>query len=123
MVRFPGSRRGAGAARREDAVFEFSRQLVGAAGVGEIAQALFRTIDDLFEVDTCVLLAVDENGTRAHGVAAMGGMDSEVGAISIDLTDDQSAVARVVRDRVPHRVVDELVDIGFGFAAGSGGKR
>jgi K+-sensing histidine kinase KdpD len=97
---------GDGAARREDAVFEFSRQLVGAAGVAEIAQALFRTIDDLFEVDRCVLLAIDEDAGRAHGVAAMGGMDVEVGAISIDLADDQSAVARVVRDRVPHRVLD-----------------
>lgn len=99
-------RRGGGAARREDAVFEFSRQLVGAAGVGEIAQALFRTIDDLFEVDRCVLLSVDEDAGRAHGVAAMGGMDVEVGAISIDLNQDQSAVARVVRDRVAHRVLD-----------------
>ncbi|MEO6867834.1 MAG: GAF domain-containing protein, partial [Gaiellales bacterium] len=94
------------AARREDAVFEFSRQLVGAAGVAEMAQALFRTIDDLFQIDSCVLLAVDEEADRAHGVAAMGGMDAEVDAISIDLTTDQSAVARVVRDRVPHRVLD-----------------
>jgi PAS domain S-box-containing protein len=101
-----GTRGDDGAARREDAVFAFSRQLVGAAGVGEIAQALFRTIDDLFEVDRCVLLAIDEDAGRAHGVAAMGGMDAEVGAISIDLADDQSAVARVVRDRVPHRVLD-----------------
>ncbi len=98
--------RAGGAARREDAVFEFSRQLVGAAGISEIAQALFRTIDDLFEVDRCVLLAVEEETGRAHGVAAMGGMDAEVSAISIDLADDQSAVARVVRDRVPHRVLD-----------------
>jgi PAS domain S-box-containing protein len=101
-----GTRGGDGAARREDAVFAFSRQLVGAAGVGEIAQALFRTIDDLFEVDRCVLLAIDEEAGRAHGVAAMGGMDAEVSAISIDLAEDQSAVARVVRDRVPHRVLD-----------------
>jgi GAF domain-containing protein len=106
MVRFLGSRRGTGPTRREEAVFEFSRRLVGAAGVGEIAQALFRTIDDLFEVDTCVLLSVDDDGAHAHGVAAMGGMDSEVGSISIDLSQDQSAVARVVRDRVPHRVLD-----------------
>ena len=98
--------RGSGAARREDAVFAFSRQLVGAAGVGEIAQALFRTIDDLFEVDRCVLLAVDEETGRATGVAAMGGMDAEVDAIAIDLNEDQSAVARVVRDRAPHRVLD-----------------
>ncbi|MCZ4497314.1 MAG: hypothetical protein JWM25_1899, partial [Thermoleophilia bacterium] len=100
------SKKTSGAAQREDAVFEFSRQLVGAAGVGEIAQALFRTIDDLFEVDRCVLLQVDEEMGRAIGVAAMGGMDVEVSAISIDLADDQSAVARVVRDRVPHRVLD-----------------
>ncbi|MCW2927767.1 MAG: multi-sensor signal transduction histidine kinase, partial [Thermoleophilia bacterium] len=98
--------RDGGAERREDAVFEFSRQLVGAAGVGEIAQALFRTIDDLFEVDRCVLLAIEEEAGRAHGVAAMGGMDAEVDAISIDLAEDQSAVARVVRDRVAHRVLD-----------------
>ncbi|MBC7460176.1 MAG: GAF domain-containing protein, partial [Thermoleophilia bacterium] len=98
--------RTSGAARREDAVFEFSRLLVGAAGVGEIAQALFRTVDDLFEVDRCVLLSIDEEVGRAVGAAAMGGMDSEVSAISIDLADDQSAVARVVRDRVPHRVLD-----------------
>ncbi|MCW2925387.1 MAG: multi-sensor signal transduction histidine kinase, partial [Thermoleophilia bacterium] len=101
--------RGSGAARREDAVFEFSRQLVGAAGVAEIAQALFRTIDDLFEVDRCVLLAIDESegaGGRATGVAMMGGVDVEVGTIAIDLAEDQSAVARVVRDRVPHRVLD-----------------
>ncbi|MCB0878753.1 MAG: GAF domain-containing protein [Thermoleophilia bacterium] len=107
MARFLRNRRGAGgAARREDAVFEFSRQLVGAAGVGEIAQALFRTIDDLFEVDRCVLLAIDEESERAHGVAAMGGMDAEVAAISIELAEDQSAVSRVVRDRVAHRVLD-----------------
>jgi PAS domain S-box-containing protein len=100
------SARSSGTARREDAVFEFSRQLVGAAGVGEIAQALFRTIDDLFEVDRCVLLSIDEDSSRASGVAAMGGMDVEVASISIDLGEDQSAVARVVRDRVAHRVLD-----------------
>jgi len=101
-----GKPRDGGAARREDVVFEFSRQLVGAAGVGEIAQALFRTIDDLFEVDRCVLLMVDEETNKATGVAAMGGMDDQVGSISIDLGEDNSAVSRVVRDRVTHRVLD-----------------
>lgn len=96
----------AGAARRESALVEFSRQLVGAGGVGEIAQALFRTIDDLFEVDRCALLAVDEEQTRALGVAAMGMMDAGVGSINVDLVEDTSAVALVVRDRAPHRVLD-----------------
>ncbi len=106
MVRLRRQGRSAGAARREEAVFEFSRQLVGAAGVGEIAQALFRAIDDLFEVDRAVLLSIDDDGERAHAVAAMGGMDAHVSAISIDLAEDQSAVSRVVRDRMAHRVLD-----------------
>jgi PAS domain S-box-containing protein len=89
-----------------EALFAFSRTLVGAAGVGEIAQALFRTIDDLFGVDRCVLLAVSEDQTRATGVAAMGAPDAEVAMVSINLGEDQSAVSRVVRERVAHRVLD-----------------
>lgn len=94
------------ASRREEAVLEFSRKLVGADGVGEVAQALFQTVDDLFDVDRCVLLAISEDATRANGIASMGGIEAEVDAISIDLEADTSAVARVVRDGSPHRVLD-----------------
>lgn len=115
-----------GAARREDAVFEFSRKLVGAAGIAEIAQALFRTVDDLFGVDRCLLLAVDvDEASRAWGVAEMGGLGADVSAISIDLADNASAVARVVRDRVPHRVLDasseSLHDAQVAGVVGTGG--
>src|SRR4051812_11645651 len=99
--------RAAGTTRREDAVFEFSRKLVGAAGVAEIGQALFRAIDDLFGIDRGVLLEVDESEERAWGAASMGEDGAaKVSAIAIDLAENSSAVARVVRDRVPHRILD-----------------
>lgn len=106
MVPIFGSKRISSASRREDAVFEFSRQLVAAAGVGEIAQSLFRTIDDVFEIDNCLLLAIDENGSRAYEVAAMSRAGAQTSPVSIDLSEDQSAVVRVVRERVAHRVLD-----------------
>jgi len=92
--------------RRESTLFEFSRRLVAAGGVGEVAQALFRAIDDLVNVDQCVLLNVSDDQTRASCVATMAGMTSDIAAITIDLEEDQSAVAQVVRDRAPHRVLD-----------------
>src|SRR4051794_13733941 len=95
------------ATRRElEALFAFSRKLVGAAGLGEVAQALFRAADDLIGFDEAVLLTVDDAQERATGVTSMSGIDVGIDLIVVDLHDDTSAIARVVRDRAPHRVLD-----------------
>jgi PAS domain S-box-containing protein len=95
------------ATRRElEALFSFSRKLVGAAGLGEVAQALFRAADDLLGFDEAVLLTIDDAQERATGVVAMSGIDVGIDRFVVDLHDDTSAIARVVRDRAPHRVLD-----------------
>lgn len=99
-------KRGSRSRRELEALFELSRALVGAAGIGEVAHALFRAIDDVLNVDRCVLFTVDDELTRASAVAVMGDHDDAVQQLQIDLEVDESAISRVVRDRAPHRVVD-----------------
>lgn len=84
----------------------FSKTLVGAAGYGEIAQALFRAIDDLYSVDQCVLLSISDDHSRATLISSLGIPDGEPDRFEIDITDDTSALSRVLRDRVAYRVVD-----------------
>ncbi len=102
-----GKRRQGTPGREElEVLFAFSRALVGAAGVGEVAQALFRAVDDLLDIEQCLLLGVSEDQQRAVGLAAMTGLDTEIGRLEIDLVQDSSAIAQVVRERAPHRVLD-----------------
>ncbi len=94
------------AEQRDQVLVAYSRQLVAATGAAQVAQALFRAVDDLTSVDQCALLAVDEQQEHATVIATVTGHGAPVSGLVIDLEDDSSAVSRVVRDRTPHRVVD-----------------